>query len=168
MLSETASVVSLDAETIQLKTQRLATCTGCSLKSGCGQYLLSRDQELLNLSGSALVGKNPISTYRTGDRVQLTMEPEQLLVLTAWFYMLPLVFLLVATVIATLSGLSDAQTALAALTGLATGLWCSNKALKHHKSGVCLQLLSGSDAAQIPIESSQTAVTAATTVGSEK
>lgn len=167
MLSETATVVRLDAGSIQLKTQRLSTCSGCSLKSGCGQYLLSREQDQLCLSARDVAALADLDSLQPGSRVQLSMEPRQLLSLAAWFYLLPLGCLLVATTVAALLGLQDALVGLNALAGLCAGVLISRVVMRNRSTGASLKVVTGLDATQALDQTNEIAATAATSVGSE-
>lgn len=167
MLSETATVVRLDAESIQLKTQRLATCTGCSLKSGCGQYLFSREEDWLRLPVRDVAALAEPGSLHPGNRVHLSMEPGQLLSLAAWFYLLPLGSLLAATTVAALLELQDVLAGLSALAGLCAGVFISRRVLRNRSSGACLKLVAGLDATQAADQTNEIAATAVTSVGSE-
>jgi sigma-E factor negative regulatory protein RseC len=167
MLSETATVVRLDAGTIQLKTERLSTCTGCSLKSGCGQYLLSREQDLLCLSARDVAARVDLDSLQAGSRVQLSMEPGQLLSLVAWFYLLPLGCLLVATTVADLLELQDTMAGLSALSGLCAGVLISRVAMRSRSTGASLKVVTATNATPASGQTNTIAASAATSVGSE-
>lgn len=134
VLHETAKVTGLDGQTIRLETSRKAACSGCSLKSGCGQYLLARGNDCLVLRGDALSESGP-GTLKQGATIRLSLQPVQLLKLTALFYLLPLLLLIAATLLATLTGLGEGNTILLALLGLLSGFLASRLILKSRAVG---------------------------------
>lgn len=125
MLRETATVTRHDGQTLHLKTQRGATCSGCSLKGGCGQYLLARDADLLKLQDCLLHEE-----ARIGDQVQISLAEGQLLQLVGLFYGLPLLGLLLFTLLATLLDTSEGVLVLAAMGGLGSGVLLSRLLLR--------------------------------------
>lgn len=130
MLSETASVVSSDGHSLQLKTGRQGACSGCSLKGGCGQYLLARPDALLDLQHCALEGDLQQGGVQGGDQVQISLAEGQLLLLAALFYVLPLAALLLATLLASLLGAGEGALMLTALVGLAAGVGVARRLLR--------------------------------------
>lgn len=125
MLRETAAIACLDGETLQLKTERGAACAGCSLKVGCGQYLLMSDAELLKVRDCEVARPLLQEGLQVGDHVQISLSEGQLLQLAALFYGLPLCGLLLFTLLASLLEAGEGALILAALTGLATGVLLS-------------------------------------------
>lgn len=139
MLRETATVARHDGDTLHLKTRRGATCSGCSLKGGCGQYLLARDADVLTLQGCELsrpsqneglqgsVSNSNVlhANVQIGDEVQISLSEGQLLHLVGLFYGLPLLGLLLFTLLATLLNASEGVLVLAALSGLGSGVLLS-------------------------------------------
>jgi sigma-E factor negative regulatory protein RseC len=122
MLCETAAVVRHDGKSILLKTNRRDTCGGCSLKGGCGQYLLARDADCLELSGSDLPHQLLQEKLGVGDQVQISMDEGQLLRLVALFYGFPLLGVLLATLLASLARLGEGGVVLSALGGFGGGI----------------------------------------------
>jgi len=134
MLCESATVVGLQAENILLKTDRQSTCTDCTLKGGCGQYLLSRDRDNLLLSRSALVDMAGSGALQAGDRVHVTLAPGPFLRLLAWHYLLPLAGLLLATMLASFWDLPELAVMFFGFTGLAVGFLLARCALRDMKT----------------------------------
>lgn len=122
MLYESAAVVSCDGTELLLRTGRHATCSGCSLKPGCGQYLLARDRDLLAVTACHADGLTLPQDLREGEQVRITLVEGQLLRLTALFHGLPLAGLLLATLAGTALGLPEGSTILMAGAGLAGGV----------------------------------------------
>jgi sigma-E factor negative regulatory protein RseC len=130
MLYESATVVGLQADNILLQTDRHSTCTGCTLKGGCGQYLLSRDRENLLLSRSSLVKVPDNVALQAGDHVQVTLASGPFLRLVAWHYLLPLAGLLLATILASFGDLPEPAVVIVGFTGLAVGFLLAKYALR--------------------------------------
>lgn len=125
MLRETASVASLEGQTLHLKTGRRGTCSGCSLKGGCGQYLLARDNDLLKMQDCEVTRQLLRDDLRVGEQVEITLSEGQLLRLTGLFYGLPLLGLLLATLLASALGAHEGVLVLLASAGLAAGVFLS-------------------------------------------
>ena len=140
MLSEPASVAAVSHDAVHLRTRRSATCSGCSLKSGCGQYLLASKDESLSLSRSDLVCAADAAALQPGAQVQLAMPPAQLLRLSFLFYLLPLILLLLGTLAGLWLGSGESSAILGAAAGLLTGLWLARRALRKQSRTVSLTL----------------------------
>lgn len=133
MLRETVSVISHDGNAVYLKTQRGSTCSGCSLKGGCGQYLLARDSELLKLQDCELTRPLLQQNLEIGEQVQITLAEGQLLQLAGLFYGLPLLGLLLLTLLATVFEAGEGVLILAALAGLAGGIALSRLLMRSNR-----------------------------------
>lgn len=97
------------------------------MKSGCGQYLLGKAESVLEIDS------NSAELLALGDQVNLAIEPSQLLELTLWFYVYPLLSMMLLTVLATLAGLPDHYVALCAFTGLALGVLATRYRMRSDK-----------------------------------
>jgi len=103
------------------------------MKSGCGQYLLGKEDSVLELSGSTVYSAANIPALSVGDQLQLGLEPSQLLVLTWWFYVLPLGSLLLATLLSALAGLSEPVVVFFAFAGLLLGFLAARLMMQTEK-----------------------------------
>jgi sigma-E factor negative regulatory protein RseC len=145
MLCETATVAGHDGHTLHLKTRRGATCSGCSLKGGCGQYLLARDADVLKLADCELhrpLSSSPVAqasavmnsvsheSVQIGDQVQISLAEGQLLQLVGLFYGLPLLGLLLFALLGALFNASEGVLVLAAAGGLGSGVLLSRLLLR--------------------------------------
>lgn len=128
MLSEPATVIAREGHHLCLRTSRQATCSGCSVRSGCGQYLLMPQDERLELSDC-----DPAMLAALGNagQVQVELAGDRLLLLAALFYVLPLLLLLLTTLLAVWSGLGEGGTMLAAAAGLAGGIVIARALLRN-------------------------------------
>lgn len=91
------------------------------MKSGCGQYLLGKEDSVLELSGGNIYCAAELPGLSVGDQLQLGLEPSQMLILTWWFYVLPLCSLLLGTLLSALAGLSEPVVVFFAFAGLLLG-----------------------------------------------
>lgn len=125
MLRELASVVRHDGPALVLKTERQGTCARCSLKGGCGQYLLARDRGLLEMQDCDLAGQWQKGALQPGEQVEVSLSGGQLLCLAGLFYGVPLLGLLLAALLAALLGAGEGVLMLATVVGLAGGVLLS-------------------------------------------
>lgn len=124
MLSESALVVALDDQGLCLQTRRQAACSGCSVRKGCGQYLLAQDRKVLQLDDAGLAQRLLAAGVQPGAEVIVSLGQHQLLQLVAVFHALPLAGLLLATLTTVLLGGGEGAAIAAGASGLlAGGLW---------------------------------------------
>lgn len=128
MLTELARVHSVSGDVIRLETSRKATCGKCSIKGGCGQYLLGSGSELLQLNRAALGAEG--AALLPGARVTLQMQQGAVASLALLFYSLPLLLLLVFTLFASLWSTNESTLILSGFAGLAAGLLLVPRALR--------------------------------------
>lgn len=133
MLSEPATVVDASPDGLVLQSGRSTSCSGCSLKAGCGHHLLSAPEERLYLSRSDITNADELGRLCPGSQVDLQVAASDILGLTACFYLLPLSGLLLGTLVAVWSGLGEPGTALAALTGLLAGFGGARAGLRRRQ-----------------------------------
>lgn len=105
----------------KVRVQRTSACETCSLKSGCGQSALSKlsSERCLELDVDNSLGA------QIGDEVMIAIPEQGLLNASLRVYLIPLVIMLVAALVADMlfSG-QEIWVMLAALVGLLSGfLW---------------------------------------------
>ncbi|MBE7375868.1 SoxR reducing system RseC family protein [Pseudomonas lopnurensis] len=97
MIEEPGRVVALEAGAVWVETRRKSTCSGCSAKSGCGQGLMDtlgvREQRGLIRAVSDL-------NLQVGDSVIVGIREDVLLRGAVLVYLLPLVMLMAAALLA--------------------------------------------------------------------
>lgn len=133
MLSETATVVDASPDRLVLRSARRSTCSGCSLKSGCGHHLLSPPAERLELAPASLSCSTGLQELSPGTEVQVQLEGTQLMRLSLLLYTLPLAGLLAASMAALWLELGEGGSALLASLGLVAGLGLARRALHRHQ-----------------------------------
>ncbi len=120
MIEEFARVVAITEQGIWVETVRQSSCSSCSAAKGCGQKLLAAVGQGQRFE---VLADNPRKLIlQTGDRVVLGLAETALLQASALAYLLPLVTLIIAAVLADLSGQPEALIALFGVLGLALGL----------------------------------------------
>jgi len=114
MIEEQARVVAVEPGAVWVETLRKSTCSSCSAKAGCGQGVL----EQLGSSGRRGYIR-ALSTLQlgVGDAVIIGVREDLLVRGSLLVYLLPLLGLFAAAVLADQAGLSEPWLILAALLG---------------------------------------------------
>ena len=123
MLTETATVTSVNHDSLWVETIQQSTCGSCRARKGCGQRLLSGDG-IASARVKALVDKKESAGYAVGDVVTIAI-PEHIIVLSSLLvYCLPLVLLVVFSGIAHTFFTVDSMSIIAGAIGLLVGGYC--------------------------------------------
>lgn len=119
MITEVGQVLSVSGDQAWVQVIRQSACQSCSARHGCGQKALatlsggqSRQVRVVNRLGA-----------RPGDQVTLAIEPASLLRASLLVYALPLVMMVMVAGLAGVAGLGEGAAILAAMGGLAGGLF---------------------------------------------
>ncbi|WP_210396704.1 SoxR reducing system RseC family protein [Motiliproteus sediminis] len=120
MLEESAQVIEAADGGVWVETVRQSACSSCSARKGCGQKLLS---DIGQGARFRVLARNPRQLVLSpGDPVVLGLAESSLLTASALVYLLPLVTMAVAAVVAQWSGAAEGLVALAGMVGLGLGL----------------------------------------------
>ena len=120
MLEESAQVLTVTREGVWVETVRQSACGQCSAAKGCGQKMLASIGQGQRFE---VLADNPRRLIlQAGDRVVLGLAETAFLKASALAYLLPLVAMIVAAVIAEFIGVSEGGVAVAGLAGLGCGL----------------------------------------------
>ncbi len=114
MIEETAEVVAVEGDIAVLRTERQSACNSCSVKSGCGTSVLSR---VVGQRSSQVEVSNTLQ-LEVGERVVVAIEEQALVKGSLLIYLLPLLIMLVAGVVAEMLFAREVVTLIAALSGL--------------------------------------------------
>lgn len=130
MITETGRVVAVESDCVWVETIRKSTCSSCSAQKGCGYGLLNETAHLRKNRLRVLTGQSSPHGISVNDVVQISI-PEHVLVKGALLvYILPLLFMLLASFLMSWLGGGDGASLLAALAGLLLGFawvrWRSN------------------------------------------
>jgi len=114
MIEETATVLETRGQQALLQTQRKNACQSCSVKSGCGTSTLSK---VVGQRSSNIIVENTLNLH-VGDQVIVAIDEDALVQGSLLIYLLPLLFMLTAGILAELIFAKELVTILAAFLGL--------------------------------------------------
>lgn len=120
MLLETGRIVAVEPQGLWVETIQRSACGSCQAQKGCGQSLLAK----FGVSASqlwVLLDGRDASRYQIGDEIQIGVPEEVIANGSLFVYMVPLVGMLAATLIAHQQLLSDGLMAFCAFAGLLLG-----------------------------------------------
>ena len=118
MIEEQGRVVAVEAGAVWVETLRRSTCSSCSANAGCGQGLM----EKLGVGRQrGLVRALCDLQLQVGDAVVIGVREELLVRGSLLVYLLPLLCLFAAAVLAQQWGLTEPLVILAGFAGLAMG-----------------------------------------------
>lgn len=117
-----AQVVALDGNTAWLVPEQGTSCGGCASGSACGAKGIGTTASRLELRRFQLVND---AGFRVGERVVVGIRENALLSASITAYVIPLVALLIAGVLAQWVAGSDIVTMASMLAGFVLGLWLS-------------------------------------------
>lgn len=127
MIQEHGQVIAVVEGDIWVQTIRQSACQSCSARQGCGQRVLA---------GATSGRANQVRVVNTlgavvGDTVVVEMDEAMLLRASALVYGVPLLFTVVAAVVAqTWVAAADGVAIAAAGVGMASGFWLSRRLQK--------------------------------------
>ena len=114
MIEEQGRVIALESGAVWVETLRKSTCSGCAAKSGCGQGLMDR-LGIRERRGTIRVLSD--LQLRVGDSVVVGIREDVLLRGAFLVYLLPLLMLFAAALLATQLALAESYVILAGLGG---------------------------------------------------
>lgn len=111
MIEETAIVIDVKDQQILLETQRKSACQTCSVKSGCGTSTLAK---VVGKRSSQFVVDNHLNV-QVGDRVIIAIDENALVQGSLLIYLLPLIFMMLAGLLAEYLFANEALTILSVI-----------------------------------------------------
>ncbi len=130
MIEETARVIDVRGDEALLETQRQSACQSCSVKAGCGTSTLSK---VVGQRSSRIIVRNTLQ-LKPGDEVVVAIEENALVQGSLLVYLLPLLMMLGAGVVAEWLFAHEGITILATLMGLGLSILVVRRVL--HYSGL--------------------------------
>ncbi len=118
MIEETAVVIKVAGQRILLETQRQSACQNCSVKSGCGTSTLAK--VVGKRSSQFMVDK--IMDVKVGDSVVVAVDENALVQGSFLIYLFPLVFIMLAGLLAELVFSNELITILFVVVGFVFAL----------------------------------------------
>lgn len=120
MLIETGKIVAVEDDGLWVETIARSTCGSCAAEKGCGQSLMAKWTGHTSYLWVSLAGRDS-SWYQVGASVRLGI-PEQVVANGSLLvYLLPLLAMLGATVVAGAMNAGEGVSILAGLSGLIAG-----------------------------------------------
>lgn len=116
MLEETGTVIDTQGNTLWVQTISRSSCSKCST-SACSTSVIGK---LFNLKRNVLQMENTLQAIK-GQRVVIGIPDSTLVKASVWAYLVPIVFMVAATMVALSIGAGDALQAMAAAVGLLLG-----------------------------------------------
>jgi sigma-E factor negative regulatory protein RseC len=124
VITETGKVVAVKGDRVWVQTVQTSACQSCSARNGCGQKVLAAAS---GGRANQILVTNSINA-RVGDEVTIGIDEQALLGASFLVYALPLILMVVASILGhQLSGGQDGAALLAAVAGLALGLFAGRK-----------------------------------------
>ncbi len=123
MLTETGTVMAVEADAVWVETIRKTTCGTCSVQKGCGHGLMNRLLPGRQPLVRAVAGDLRPTDCKVGDEVQISIPESVILRGSLVVYILPLLCMLGGAALGAslLPANSDAGGAVGMLVGIAVG-----------------------------------------------
>lgn len=121
MLTENGRVIDVGSDGVRIETVRQNACSGCRSQTGCGQKMLA---EIGQGQRFEIKAANPLRLIlQSGDKVELGIEEASFLQASIMVYLLPLLGLIVAAVLADTLGATEPLVISAGVFGLLLVFW---------------------------------------------
>lgn len=120
MLRAYAQVITCDDDSAVLIAERKTACGSCAAAKGCGVSSLTK---IINTKTLRFQTQD-IAAPRQGDWYEIGMPHHAILKMAAVIYMVPLLFMILIAIFASLMGAGDLVVAITSFGGLAIGYWC--------------------------------------------
>ena len=145
MVEEIATVVATAPGGVWLTTTPSGTCNACQVSDDCGtgivtKALTPRRQRFFLSTELPLLA---------GEQVRIGVAEQSLLTAAALVYLMPLLFLIIAALIATLAALPEVLVMLLSFSGAALGFYLARSYGQRHNSGGQIQILAVLPALQV-------------------
>jgi positive regulator of sigma E activity len=125
MSTEKAEIQHVSGGGLRIVAGRHETCGKCTLRQGCGQYLLRRRNRLvidIPFGSKSDTGMTACGSYHPGDAIELQLAEGRVSSLVIWFYGVPLATMLAAVAIGVLLDLNEVCNMILAAAGLVLGI----------------------------------------------
>jgi sigma-E factor negative regulatory protein RseC len=133
MIEETATVVAATPDYIWVEARARSACSSCGTQDSCATSSVSK---LFGIRRQQLRLPNTCAA-KLGEQVVIGVEDQVMVTASLAAYILPIVLMLGAAILADVQGMNDKQQALAAVLGLLLGLFgagvlTSNRWMRHY------------------------------------
>lgn len=120
MILETGRIAAIETEGVWVETIRKSACGSCRAEKGCGQSLMNKWDGHSAYIWVLLEGRDP-ANYQLGDEIQIGIPEEVIAKGAMLVYMVPLLTLVIATVLAHHQFAHEGVTTLSGFVGLLLG-----------------------------------------------
>lgn len=120
MILETGRIAAIETEGVWVETIRKSACGSCKAEKGCGQRLMNKWDGHSAYIWVLLDGRDS-SYYQLGDEIQIGIPEEVIAKGALLVYMVPLLTLVLATVLAHYQFAHEGITTLSGFAGLLLG-----------------------------------------------
>jgi sigma-E factor negative regulatory protein RseC len=120
MITETGKIVAIDEGALWVETIQSSTCQSCAAEKGCGQSLMAKWGGHSSYLRVLLDGRRS-ENFSLHDDVTIGVPEDVVANGSLFVYLLPLITMVMATLIADKLGLTEGAVILSALIGLLVG-----------------------------------------------
>ena len=137
MIKETGRVVAVDGDSIWVEITPRSACSSCNIGAGCGTSVLAR---WFGRHSNCIRVPNRYALQQN-DTALIGISDQALLKAALLAYMLPVLGMVVAAMLAAGAGAADSTAGLCSIIGLAAGLWLVRKVSQREELQPQAQLL---------------------------
>lgn len=123
MLSESATVVSVDPDGVWVEARAKSQCGDCQARKGCGHSLLDAVFTRSNRLKAYCADGNLLQGLKAGDVVTIGVPEQAVLAGSLLLYLFPLLTMLLPAVLFSVAGATEGLVIVAAAAGFALGLF---------------------------------------------
>lgn len=135
MIEQKATVISRDGQRVWVEAERHSTCGQCAARKGCGTGLLAKHVG----QRFSRIAVDTDEDLQIGQQVMVSIPEQALLSGALMMYLLPLVVMFAAAMLARMSGLGELAEILAGLLGLCAGFFWVKRQIKGRNPGIRVQ-----------------------------
>lgn len=135
MIEQKATVISRDGQRVWVEAERQSTCGQCAARKGCGTGLLAKHVG----QRFSRIAVDTDEDLQIGQQVMVSIPEQALLSGALMMYLLPLVVMFAAAMLARMSGLGELAEILAGLLGLCAGFFWVKRQIKGRNPGIRVQ-----------------------------
>ncbi len=135
MIEQKATVIGREGNIVWIEAERQSTCSQCQARKGCGTGMLAKHvgQRFSRLA------VHTDEKLEAGQQVMVSIPEQALLSGALMMYLLPLIFLFAAAMLARLAGVGELLQIVAGLLGLCAGFYWVKHQIKGRNPGVRVQ-----------------------------
>lgn len=137
MIEQRATVIDITDKTVLVEAERQSTCNKCQVKKGCGTRLLA------NHVGKRFttIAVDKTSSVDIGQQINLVIPEQALLQGAAVMYLIPVIVMILAALLASALQFGEVVQTLAGISGLVVGLMMTRWYLKDKKTDFKVSML---------------------------